>query len=269
MFKKIVSHLPFNPSLISNLKDYDLKLKKELRLRVIGFFILLFVLILQIIVTIFPPISTTIYSPNDLVNRGNGTVTQLFNDCVNNLDGYQNILLFYKLNCSDLYAGRAINLNTYSINNSLFSLNRLSYGANKERVLTISGQKLYIRHLSFGNALHSSYIKAQELNQGSQIVYIALDSGNIISTQNFLTKDQTPETCSKLKLASCFIYSISARDISSGVADVNNSTVFPGDRLAYTLSIVNPSKYKVLDFTLSVNLQNALAYSSIINSYGG
>jgi len=269
MFKKLVRNLPFNPSLISNLRDYDLRLKKELKTRSAGLVVLLIVLILQVGVVLFPPTSSTTNSPNDLISINSGTLDQLFSECNNNIDNYQNILSHYELSCSDLYAGKTVNIGSAYANNSLFSLNRLPYGASSETPTVINGQELYIRKLSFGNKLKTANIKVREINLGSQIIYISLSSGNLISTENYLIDNQTPTKCSVQQPNPCFKYSISARDITSGNSDVNNSTVSSGDTLAYTLSATNISGKRINNYVLKVNMNNALAYSNLENSYGG
>src|SRR5665213_1095047 len=49
----------------------------------------------------------------------------------------------------------------------------------------------------------------------------------------------------------------------------SNTTVSSGTSLVYTLSATNSSTYTITNATLSINLQNALAYSNIVNTYGG
>lgn len=269
MFKKLISRLPFNPSLISNLRDYDLKLKKELRLRVIGILVLVMVLVLQVIVVIFPPANATISSPDNLMSVSGGTFNQLFKDCSDNLDQYQSILASYELACSDLYAGKIVDLNLDTMGNSLFSLNRLSYDTSDETAVVVNGHQLYVRKLSFGNQLESAYLKVLKIELSSQTIYVALNSGNIISTKEFLINGHAVPECSILQLSLCFKYSISVRDVTSRISDVNNATVSAGNILAYTLSATNTLDKNVSNFRLSVDFNNALAYSNLVSSYGG
>jgi hypothetical protein len=123
--------------------------------------------------------------------------------------------------------------------------------------------------LSLGNQLQASNLRVQKLRSGSNIIYIALNSGDIIATKKFLVNNQSPITCSNQSLSSCFKYSMSVRDVTSGKSDVNNATVSSGDILAYTLLADNMSRNEISDFKLSINFDNALAYSKLKNSYGG
>jgi uncharacterized repeat protein (TIGR01451 family) len=267
MFKKIVSKLPFNPSLLSHLRDYDNKLKKELRLRVIGLTMLSLVIILQSFAAISPPQDNHFYSPNNLLNVSSDNQSEIYKSCLNNTSGYENILSFYKLNCNDLKTASKITLGLFSNNNGLYSLNRLSYDPNNEKNILINDQSLYIRKLSFGDALKTDTIKVFRLKNTG--VYIEINSGNIISSKNYLIRGQKQLICSTSEKNSCFYYYIAARDVTSGKSDVNNSTVSSGDVVAYTLFIKNTSLYKITNFNFSVNFSNALAYSTLIHTYGG
>jgi hypothetical protein len=269
MFKKIVSSLPFNPSLISHLRDYDLRLKQSLKLRIRTVLILVLVFVVQIIVILIPPKSSDQYSPNNLLNNTSGSINQLFNYCLSNTDQYQLILNFYNINCSLLYYGKKISLDLNSSNDNLFSLNKLSYDSQKETTITISGKSFYIRPLLFGNKLSSKSISVWELNINTQTYYLDLASGNIISSKQGLINNQKQQICSPEQLNACFTYSLSVRNINSSNIDANNTTVSSGNSLVYTLSVTNHSAYKITNFKININLQNALAYSNLVNTYGG
>ena len=269
MFKKLVSNLPFNPSLISHLRDYDLKLKQDIKLRLYAVILLILVIIIQIIMVVLPPSNSNQYSPNNLVNNTSNSVNQLFSDCNKNQEQYRSILDFYGLSCNQIYYGTAVKLALKSSNNSLFSLNRLSYNPQIETTVTISGQRFYIRPLLYGSNLATKYLAAWKLNTNSQTYYIALDSGDIISSKQALINNQNRQLCSLRQTYACFSYSLSVRSINSSNIDANDTTLPSGNSLVYTLSATNVSTYKISSSTISINLQNALAYSALVNTYGG
>jgi len=268
MFKKLVGNLPFNPSLISHLRDYDLRLKKEFKLRLAGIVIMLLVLIIQLLVIFLVPNSNT-YSPNSLLNNSHNSLSQLFIDCNNNLENYKNVLNFYGLSCSDLYSGKTISLALNSKNADLFSLNRLSYDSQNETTINISRQTFYIRQLVFGNKYSLKNIATREVDLNSRVFYIALGSGNVISTRQTLINNFVQQKCSQNQPVSCFNYSLAARVINSSNTDANNTTQSSGRTIIYTLSATNKSIYKISQFNIAINLQNALAYSDVANTYGG
>ena len=54
MFKKLISNLPFSPSLLEQLASYSKRMKHESSRRKIGFWLLSLGLVAQIAVTIYP-----------------------------------------------------------------------------------------------------------------------------------------------------------------------------------------------------------------------
>jgi hypothetical protein len=269
MFKKLVSNLPFNPSLISHLRDYDLRLKRDLKLRITGVIILLLVLVIQIVAILLPPRNSTAYSPNNLITNSSNSINQLLNDCLINQNNYQNILSFYNINCNQIDSGKSTKLILNSSSNALYSLNRLSYDPQNETSITISGQKFYIRSILFGNKLQSKSLPVLELNLNSQTYYINLGSGSIIGSKDTLINNQKTQFCANPQTSSCLSYSLAVRVINSSNIDANDTTVSAGSSLVYTLSATNESSHKIANQTIDINLQNALAYSNITDTYGG
>ncbi|HUC95774.1 MAG TPA: hypothetical protein VMR76_02330 [Candidatus Saccharimonadia bacterium] len=266
MFKQIVSSLPFNPSLISKLADYDQKLKKEIDLRFIALFLMLFLFFIQVMVTIVPPISSQ-DSPNDLVSGGFSSISQVFNSCLYN-SNYQTVLNHYSINCSDIYNAKSINLRLNYDNGLLFSLNRLAYGAKNEKETTINGSNYWIRGLDFGNSLQTLSYKALKIIKSSGTFYILMNSGNLVSSQNNLVTPKK-EICSIINQTACLNFSISVRDQSKDIPNSNQVIVSAGDNLIYTLLIRNASSLTIKSYSFNINFSNAFAYSYLLNSYGG
>ena len=268
MFKKLVGNLPFNPSLLSHLRDYDLRLKKELKIRLASVAFVSLILIVQLIVVFSGPNPST-YSPNNLVYNANDSLDTLSKDCNNNLDSYKNILSHYGINCSSLSSTKTKKIALNIADNNLFSLNKLSYDLTNETQLNISGKTLYVRPLSYGNKLRSKQIPTLVINASSKVFYISLASGNIISNKAVLVNNFVQQNCSINYLSSCFKYSLASSVVNSSITDANNTTQPSKASIIYTLSVSNKSKYKISKFSFSINLQNALAYSNLLNTYGG
>jgi uncharacterized repeat protein (TIGR01451 family) len=68
MFKKLLSNLPFNPSLLDQVSFYYGRLKKETAVRRLGFILMVGAMVIQFIATISPPQQSLAYSPNDVLN---------------------------------------------------------------------------------------------------------------------------------------------------------------------------------------------------------
>jgi len=68
MFKKLVSNLPFSPSLIGQLGFYAQRLKKEQAIRRLGLIFTVFALIIQSLAVFNPPESANASSSNNILN---------------------------------------------------------------------------------------------------------------------------------------------------------------------------------------------------------
>ena len=70
MFKKLISNLPFNPSLIEQVSFYAKRIHKESSVRRTGLFVLGLAMLVQMLAVFSPPQATMDRSNNDIVNGG-------------------------------------------------------------------------------------------------------------------------------------------------------------------------------------------------------
>lgn len=70
MFKKIISNLPFSPSLMGQLSYYAGLVKKEASIRRLGFIFLSLTLVVQFFAVFEPPESANAASEDDMISRG-------------------------------------------------------------------------------------------------------------------------------------------------------------------------------------------------------
>jgi hypothetical protein len=68
MFKKLLSNLPFNPSLLDEVSFYYGRLRKEAAIRRAGFILMTAAIAVQFIAALYPPQQSLAASPNDIVN---------------------------------------------------------------------------------------------------------------------------------------------------------------------------------------------------------
>lgn len=61
----------------------------------------------------------------------------------------------------------------------------------------------------------------------------------------------------------------SASNITTGLADANNSTANPGDTITYTLYAENKGKASVKNFTFQENMNDVLDYADVVDLHGG
>lgn len=77
MFKKLVSSLPFSPTLVGQLGSYARKLQKEVVVRRLGLIVTVLALIVQSFAVFNPPQPANASNPNDIINGGVTTVEQV------------------------------------------------------------------------------------------------------------------------------------------------------------------------------------------------
>jgi hypothetical protein len=68
MFKKLLSNLPFNPSLLDQVSFYYGRLRQEEAVRRVGFVLIVAAMVVQFIATVYPPQQSLAASPNDILN---------------------------------------------------------------------------------------------------------------------------------------------------------------------------------------------------------
>lgn len=260
MFKKLVSNIPFNPSLIEKIPEYRSSLRKEYKLRVIGLSIFLVAVLFQLYISIFPAQTSVTNSPNNLIYGGISNKTQLISDCINDVDGYQSMLQRFSINCNNLEQATNTSFASGSDHKSLFSLNRISYGLNSETQININNQKFWIRPLWEGSGLDTVKLNAFSIQNESGVKYYILNnSGNIV----FKGQPASSRICVSL----CPILSISARYQNS--TNANNTTASTNKTIIYTLIASNPYKASLANIKVGTNFSSALTYSKINNLYGG
>ncbi len=260
MFKKLVSNIPFNPSLIEQIPEYRASLRKELKLRVIGLSFLVIAFLAQLFISLFPAQPTLAKSPNDLIYGGFSSKAQAQTDCNNNLHGFQEILAYYTISCSDINSTNNAAITTASFHKKIYSLNRLAYGQSPESLVNINNHSYWLRPIWKGNGLDSVSLQALSgVTTTGLHYYILYNSGDIAFVGQPIFSTGCIHNCPEL--------SLSVRDFQSDNA--NNTKVIPSEEILYTLVASNPTKKTINNFTIGTNFSNALAYSKPTNLYGG
>ena len=92
MFKKIVSHLPFSPTLVGQLGFYAKRLKKEQVSRRIGLILTALALVVQYFVVFAPPESANAANPTDMIQGGVWSSSQMMSTYDKNQNNYKDLL---------------------------------------------------------------------------------------------------------------------------------------------------------------------------------
>jgi len=185
MFEKILSVLPYNPSMASQLRFYSNRMREEAAIRRVGMVFIVLTFMVQFFAVFNPPQPTTASSNNDLINGGISSAADARNHCQRNSENFREILAYYGIECSAFNSADTVTINSDSRN--WMSMGRLPFGqrnANTGRVtneqpVNISGAgRLYVRQLdSFGT---SNYKALKIRNVEGKTFYILYNCGNLV-----------------------------------------------------------------------------------------
>ncbi len=194
MFEKLLSALPYNPSLIKQMAFYSKRLKEERSIRGMGLIFITLSMFIQFFAVFSPTQPTLADSPNDLLNGGFSTPTEAAQDCNNNILEYKNILSFYGISCEYLQKAPIVTLNSDSNGKQLYSMGRLPYDIPGESPVIINNTTYYARYLWGWDkpGTTSNYQALDVTKPGGQKTYILFQCGNI-TTVGFPTPPVAPK----------------------------------------------------------------------------
>jgi hypothetical protein len=169
MFKRLLSNLPFNPSLLDQVSFYYGRLKKEAAIRRLGFVMMTAAMAMQFIATFYPPQQSLAYSPNDVLN-GVTDKNSILKAWDANTNHVRDIYLRFGITRDNIAAikGQAPNDTVTSGGNKYWSIGRLpldNFGISgddwgERSVKVVSGLKVYERPLHAWDTHGSSSYEA-------------------------------------------------------------------------------------------------------------
>jgi uncharacterized repeat protein (TIGR01451 family) len=223
MFKKLLSNLPFNPSLIGQVSFYAKRVHEEASLRRLGIIMVVLAVLVQCFAVIAPPEATLASDGHDIVSGGFTSQAQAVQLCQGNSD-FNTILLHYGITCDNVAAGTVQSLRSDAYNKQLYSLGRKPYGKAGETPVDINGTTFYMRYLwSWDTGAYSTYQVIAVHNIFSVPFFIMFNCGNVVQ----IGAPTTPPP--SLQITKTVLSGYPAAD----------TTVRPGAILGYRLNFTN------------------------------
>lgn len=226
MFNKLLSNLPFNPSLIHQVAFYSKRLRKEASVRRIGFVFVSLTMVLQVFAAMAPAQAGNNCDParNDIIHCGFSTKEQAVKHCRNNDQQFGTLLDYYKVSCDKLASAetQTTTINATDHNRNLMSVGRNAYGKAGEYAINVPNiaKPLYWRYMwSWGNI--SAKVLKTTTNDG-QMIMVMYDCGNLVTLKDFNLDRPQPDA--QLTLAK----------LNQPAGEVK-----PGDTIDYTLVYAN------------------------------
>lgn len=257
MFKKLVSSLPFNPSLIHQVAFYAKRMHREESLRRIGFGLTALAMLVQLFAYIAPPTPSLASSTNDLVHGG-GTKQQILDAYRNGSDalGRNDIKAVFDYYLGSGAADAAI---ANGIEEDIISTPETNYwsvgrslrdSADIPVAIPGAATTIYQRTLHDwpgSNGASWSAIRVKSAVNG-QDMWILKDCGNLVTKGPFTPVNPTPRI----------------KKISTPVP---GSTVKPGDTIEYGVVFGNSGPGSMLDTNIFDTVPSNTTY--VAGSIGG
>jgi uncharacterized repeat protein (TIGR01451 family)/fimbrial isopeptide formation D2 family protein len=219
MFRKLVSNLPFSPSLINQIGYYSKRLKKEQFTRKFGLLFTVLALLVQSITLISPAKATLAASNNDILFGGGdkAAIQRAFTtgcDSRNRCD-IQAIFSAYGIDASNLNSARYETINS-SIANDYWSIGRSPRGYGGEVPRQIPGGPVVWSRTLHGWAANRDW-QALRVDTAQGVRWILTECGNVVTQPN------TPTTTPNMKVDKT----------------VDKPVVNKGDKVTYTIKLTN------------------------------
>ncbi len=147
MYKKLLSNLPYNPSLIGQVSFYASRIHAEEKLRRLGLVFVALAMVVQVFAGLSRPESSLAASPNDIIPGGFSSHSQANSHCASNNHEFRTILEHYGITCDDVARANTQNVRSTDYDRKLLSMGRLPFGKAGERPVTIQGKTYYQRYL--------------------------------------------------------------------------------------------------------------------------
>lgn len=231
MFRKLVSNLPFSPSLINQLGFYSKRLKKEQFTRKLGLITTVLALVVQSITLLAPAQSTLAASSTDIIFGGNGKTKAGIVDAYNKNNSMHPgrgakadihaIFARYRINKDNLASSKVVTIKSTAANN-YWSTGRTPRGTGGEIAVAIPGGPTIYSRTLHGWAVNRNW-PALEVNTDQGKIWILLECGNIVTQQ---TPPQEPpdvvttKTVNKpiAKKGEKVVFTITYKNIGKGMA---------------------------------------------------
>jgi len=180
MFKKLLSNLPFNPSLINQVAFYSKRLKAESSVRRLGVAFLVLALGVQIFAAAVPSRSTLAEAGNDVIPGGFSSQGEAVNICKANSYNFKDILAHFGIDCNALYFGNVQTINSGDFGGQLYSMGRVPQGFAGEVTVNVPGvsDTLHMRPLAAWGSSSYQAISGQA-SDGSRF-FILFNCGNLV-----------------------------------------------------------------------------------------
>ncbi len=196
-FKKLLSNLPFNPSLINQVAFYGQRIHHEEKVRRTGLLLVVLAILVQMFAVISPPESTIAQPTNDIVEGGFSTRVRAAQYCDNNTKNFKTILDYYGVSCNQVATAGTRTIKSTDYYGQLDSLGRTPQGEviirpngkrnqTNEYKVPIDGTTYYMKNFwAWDSGAYSTYKVLEIKKSDGSVIFITYDCGNIVTVGEY------------------------------------------------------------------------------------
>lgn len=270
MFRKLVANLSFSPSLVGELGFYARQLKREETLRLFGLVGAVVLLLLQLLISIYPPESANTAHGNDLIYGGFRDKAELLEKYDRNEHNFHDILSSFDITRKAIESAK---VDIITSNDTLSIIGRISAFSHspEERALTFIKESggngtVYLSPLAL---INRGYVPKQypafvgDTGNGKRFALLKASGNLIIKTPQSTTKEQCQSSSCSPKIEYSSVVTNTTKN-----KPATTTTVSPSDRITYSLTTKNISS-ETVTVPLVSQLRDILEYADVIDTDGG
>lgn len=178
MFEKLLSLLPYNPGMASQMAFYSRRMREEANIRRTAMVFLILAFGVQFVAVLSPPQPTLAATNNNLIVEGISSAADAKDKCMRDIHGYMKIMHYYGISCGDIGNGTWTTIHSTAQNYYSVGHNP-SYSAGEKEAHIDGAGTLYWRHITIWG--QSSWRVLRIKNNEGKTFYIIKDCGNLVS----------------------------------------------------------------------------------------
>lgn len=256
MFRRIVSHATYSPSLIIEIASYSSRLRRDYKKRLVAFILLAIAFFIQLSILLVSQPSPANTTSNDTVygglnNNGNAMIDNFKSAYISNSNLVQTITSYIGISLTDIESSKITSTNV----KGLYSWSKTPYDSQNELTL----------HPIAIDKTPQIFVYTNLVNQSLEVYGLSGTSdvaGKFViqaSTGNFYT-EKTPPVATK------------PMNIKNSIEIANlthpSSPAQAGDRIKFTLRSSNNGTNKV-SYTVYNSVRDLTEYAKLAPDYGG
>lgn len=202
MFKKLLSNLPYNPSLIGQVSFYAKRMHEEQRIRRLGLVFIALAFVVQLFAFVSQPEPTLANSSNDIIYGGFSTREQAVSICRNPDADFVRILAHFAVSCDALAGAETVTIQSDAYFGQLDSMGRNPQGpvitrtgkpTDEYAVDTFLAGRFYMRNLwAWDSGASSTYQMLKVINENGTPIFIMYKCGNIVTVGRYTPPPPPP-----------------------------------------------------------------------------